>query len=204
MPRVALIDYGLCNLDSARRAIEENGGQPYVVTSGDRLGRPDHIVLPGVGAFPDAMANLRDRGLVEPLRDEVLVAGVPLLGICLGMQLLATSGDEAGGAQGLGWIPGTVVRLQARNGERVPHMGWNEIEPVAGATLLEGIASGTDVYFVHSFHLVPDDPTHIAARTPYCGGFVSAVHDGPVFGVQFHPEKSQKTGFRVLANFLAM
>ena len=206
MGRVAIVDYGLSNLDSVGRALEELGAMPYVVADGSQLGRPDHIVLPGVGAFVDAMANLRERGLDEALRDQVLGTGVPLLGICLGMQLLATKGTEGAPVEGLGWVPGEVVRIVPSDADtRVPHVGWNEIEPTAGCPLFCGVDAGSDFYFVHSFHLVPDQGTSVAATTPYAEGIVSAVQGPPqVFGVQFHPEKSQRAGFQVLSNFLAI
>ncbi len=204
--RVAVVDYGLSNLDSVGRALEELGATPYVVAHGSELGRPDHIVLPGVGAFVDAMANLRERGLDEALSEQVLGTGVPLLGICLGMQLLATKGTEGAPVEGLGWVAGEVVRIVPPDTDtRVPHVGWNEIEPTPDSPLFGGIETGSDFYFVHSFHLVPDQPGSVAASTPYAGGIVSAVQGPPqVFGVQFHPEKSQRVGFQVLANFLAI
>jgi glutamine amidotransferase len=205
MNRVAVIDSGLCNLDSIRRALEEVGTQPYVVAKGVELGEPDHIVLPGVGAFPEAMTNLAARDLDRALTDEVMSHGIPVLGICLGMQLLATFGCENGGAKGLGWIEGDVARLEPNSAaDRIPHMGWNEVDPVGDAVLLDGIAPGTDFYFVHSYHVVTRSPDDIHATTPYCGGFTSAIGHGTIFGVQFHPEKSQRAGFQVLRNFVAV
>lgn len=203
MGGVAIIDYGLCNLDSVRRACEELGATPHVVPDGDRLGHPDRIVLPGVGAFPDAMANLVERGLDAALKDQVVNNGIPLLGICLGMQLLASSSTEGGTTGGLGWIPGEVRRLVPTVGDpRVPHVGWNTVHPVGPSPLFAGVEGETDFYFVHSFHFVPDADGDIAATTPYADGLVSSVAHDHVFGVQFHPEKSQRAGFRVLANFL--
>lgn len=208
MNRVAIVDYGMSNLDSIRRAIEEVGGSPYVVASPDVLGHPDRIVLPGVGAFSLAMANLRTNGLDRVLVDEVLGDGVPFLGICLGMQLLGSEGDEGdegGPTSGLGWIPGRISRLAPTGTDRrVPHVGWNEVVPAGSGPLFEGIESGTDFYFVHSFHLCASVEEDVAATTPYCGGFISAVARDQVFGVQFHPEKSQRAGFAVLRNFLAI
>jgi glutamine amidotransferase len=205
MNRVAIVDYGMSNLDSIRRAIEEVGGSPYVVASPDVLGHPDRIVLPGVGAFSLAMANLRANGLDRALADEVLGDGVPFLGVCLGMQLLGSDGDEGGPTSGFGWIPGRISRLApTRIDRRVPHVGWNEVVPADASTLFEGIERGTDFYFVHSYHLCPADDQDVAATTPYCGGFTSAIARGAVFGVQFHPEKSQRAGFTILRNFLAV
>ena len=208
MNTVAIVDYGMCNLDSVRRAVEECGGRAIVTDDADELDRADRIVLPGVGAFPTAMAHLRDRGLDKVLADQVLDQRVPFLGICLGMQLLADEGLEIEPTPGLGWLPSTVDRLVPTSAtERIPHIGWNEVRPVTGCPLFEGIEPGTDFYFVHSFHVVCADPANEAASTPYCGGFTSAVWQGgdsTVFGLQFHPEKSQRAGFAVLRNFLAI
>ena len=203
--RVAVIDYGLCNLDSVRRAVEEVGAEPYVVSTGTDLGEPDHIVLPGVGSFVDAMVQLTSRGLHDALHREVIDNGVPLLGICLGMQLLARQGAEGGDVAGLGWIDATVPRLVAPDpSTRIPHIGWNTVEPLPGATLFRGLEDHTDFYFVHSYHVVTADPDDVAAVTPYCGELTSAIEHDTIFGVQFHPEKSQRAGFQVLRNFLAV
>jgi glutamine amidotransferase len=203
MNRVAVIDYGVSNLDSVKRALEEAGACPYIVASAGELREPDRIVLPGVGAFGIAMANLESRGLIGALEAAVLEQEVPLLGICLGMQLLASEGTEGESTAGLGWIPGRVMRLEPQGEDRrIPHMGWNELVHSGSFPLFDGIESGRDVYFVHSYHLIPSAPTDAVATTPYCGGFVSAVARGTIFGVQFHPEKSQRTGAAVLRNFL--
>lgn len=206
--RVAIVDYGMCNLDSVRRALEEVGARPFVTGDPADLTRADRIVLPGVGAFPDAMRNLRDRGLDDALAKEVLDGGVPFLGVCLGMQLLAASGHEVEPCGGLGWIGAEVPRfVPAGTGgarERVPHIGWNEVDPVRDSPLFDGIPAAADFYFVHSFHLVCADLADVLATTPYCGGFTSAVQRDHVFGVQFHPEKSQGHGLRLLRNFLAV
>lgn len=203
--RVAIVDYGMCNLDSVRRAVEEVGGSPYVVADGSDMGEPDRIVLPGVGSFADAMEQIAHRGLDRAMHAQVVESGIPLLGICLGMQLLARQGTEGGDVAGLGWIDATVIRLTPTSADpRVPHVGWNEVDPTEGATLFEGVEPGTDFYFVHSFHVVTADTADVAATTPYCGGVTSAVERGTVFGVQFHPEKSQRAGFQVLRNFLAV
>ncbi len=193
------------NLGSLRRALERLGVVPEVSGKPDTLRAADRIVLPGVGSFKDGMANLHRAGMVEPLRKAVLEERVPLLGICLGLQLLADEGDEGGGAEGLGLIPGKVVRLQSAGGtERIPHVGWNEIHPSKSHALLTGIPKGSDFYFVHSYHLLPVHPDDIIATTPYCGSFVSAVARGPASGVQFHPEKSSRLGFALLRNFLGI
>ena len=204
MSRVAIVDYGMCNLDSVARAIEECGGAPVVTDRPEDLRDADRVVLPGVGAFPDGMQNLRARGLDAALREQA-ARGVPLLGICLGMQLLATEGLEGSRTAGLGLIAGTVQRL-APNGQpiRVPHIGWNEVDLVRPSPVFEGITSGRDFYFVHSYALVCDRDEDVLARTSYGAGFVAAVECGNVFGVQFHPEKSQKLGLQLLRNFLAL
>lgn len=199
-----IVDYGMSNLGSIRRAFEECGADVFVTADPNDLGEAERIVLPGVGAFGDGMAQLRRTGWAEALRT-VVGSGIPLLGICLGMQLLATQGVEGGEIAGLGLIPGQVTRLQPDTlTTRIPHVGWNEVYPGAGVPLFSGIAPGEDFYFVHSFHFIPVDPVHIAATTPYCRGFVSAVSAGSVVGVQFHPEKSGRPGFQLLKNFLKM
>ena len=205
MNRVAIVDYGLCNIDSVARAVEECGAKPTITSSPEDLRAADRIILPGVGAFPDAIANLRSDDLDAALQEQVIDEKAPFLGICLGMQLLATVGEEVTTTKGLGFVSATVRRLQpTERDRRVPHIGWNEVNPVEGSRLLQGIEPGTDFYFVHSFHVVCDDASDVAATTPYCGGFTSSVERGNVFGVQFHPEKSQDAGFVVLRNFLAV
>jgi len=202
--RVAVVDYGMCNLDSVRRAFEELGAQPFVTDEPSELEHADQIVLPGVGAFPDAMRNLRARGLDDALTKQVIDNGAPFLGICLGMQLIAAKGFEVAETAGLGWVDGDVVRFDARTGERIPHVGWNdvEVEVDRALPLFAGIPPHADFYFVHSFHLACRDRRDVLATTPYGGGFVAAVNRDNVFGVQFHPEKSQRHGLRLLRNFL--
>jgi len=203
--RVAIVDYGLCNLDSVRRAFETLGATVVVTHEPADLAHADRIVLPGVGAFPDAMRNLRAHGLDEALAVHVLEEGAPFLGVCLGMQLLATLGHEVEDTKGLGWVEADVTRLTpAGDDRRVPHVGWNEVRPVLDSPLFGGIPPGADFYFVHSFHVACSDGADVLATTPYCGGFVSAVQRGHVFGVQFHPEKSQHWGVRLLKNFLTV
>ena len=202
MYRIAIIDTGMCNVDSMLRAIEECGAKGDVTSTPSDLDRADKIVLPGVGAFPDAMAMLRSSGLDDSIRDNVLNHDVPILGVCLGMQLLATKGTEVRDCEGLGLIDAAVLRLVPQPSERVPHVGWNEVVPSANATLFTGVVSGTDFYFVHSFHMVCNDPEDVAATTPYCGGITSSVQRDHIFGTQFHPEKSQADGLRLMRNFV--
>jgi glutamine amidotransferase len=201
--KVLVVDYGMGNLGSISRSLEECGASVSVSDDPREIAAATHVVLPGVGSFADGMANLRARGLEEPLRKAAAEDRVPLLGICLGMQMLASSGKEGGDTEGLGFIPGEVVPLvPAVEGERIPHVGWNEVHPRRPSPLFEGIAAGTDFYFVHSYRFAPAEGESALAVTPYCGGFVSAVSRENVAGVQFHPEKSGRPGFALLRNFL--
>jgi glutamine amidotransferase len=202
---VAVVDYGMCNLDSVRRAVEECGGTVVVTDQARDLKTANRIILPGVGAFPEAMRNIKALSLDRVLYEQAIEENIPLLGICLGMQLLASKGWEGKETDGLGLIPGDVRRLEPFGTDtRIPHVGWNEVHPTQESPLFRNISSGKDFYFVHSYHFCPENDVHILAHTPYAGRFVSAVQSGSVFGVQFHPEKSQKTGFQLLKNFLAI
>jgi glutamine amidotransferase len=203
---VAIVDYGVGNLDSVRRAIEECGGRPMLVDRAEGLRSADRIILPGVGAFATGMANLQERGLDEALREEVLGNGVLILGLCLGMQLLATSGWEGGTeTKGLQWIEGEVRRLAPPDpAARVPHVGWNEVRFVRPSALFREVPEGRDFYFVHSYHMVCANPRDIVAETAYGSPFVSAVAKNNIYGVQFHPEKSQRAGFKVIRNFVEL
>lgn len=200
---VVIVDYGMSNLGSLRRSFEECGAEVVVADDPAALQSSTHIVLPGVGAFADGMKNLHERGWVEALRTEVGQYGIPLLGICLGMQLLAEKGVEGGETEGLGFIKGTVVKIQSSKKERVPHIGWNEIYRSHGQpAILQGIPDGSDFYFAHSYCFNADDPQNIMAITPYAGGVTSVVTHNNICGTQFHPEKSQVSGFQVMKNFL--
>lgn len=202
---VAIIDYGMGNLLSVQRAFEKCHSDAVITDNPLDIRQAERIVLPGVGAFPDAMDNLRRSGWIEELNRAVLEKKTPLLGICLGMQLLAEKGYEGQECDGLGYIPGETVLLQPKEeGERIPHVGWNEVEISEDSGLFKGIQTGTNYYFVHSYHFKVKGREHIAATTPYCGGFVSAVHKDNIMGTQFHPEKSQKAGFNLIKNFLTM
>jgi glutamine amidotransferase len=200
---VLIVDYGMGNIASARRAIEECGSQALVSANPADIQLVDRIVVPGVGAFPQAMARLRDGGWCDALRTAVFNDGLPLLGVCLGMQLLADESEEGSKTQGLGLIPGRVVKILPEcAAERVPHVGWNEVNH-HGSELFDGIPSGVDFYFVHSYRFVPAQTSNILATSPYAGETISVVGSGKVYGVQFHPEKSSRAGFRMLKNFLA-
>ncbi|MCX7144166.1 MAG: imidazole glycerol phosphate synthase subunit HisH [Proteobacteria bacterium] len=205
MAVVAIVEYGMSNLDSVARAIEYCGATPLVTDQPQDLAKATHIILPGVGAFNIGMTNLRARGFEEALNEHVIHKAIPFLGICLGMQFLANKGCEAAETPGLGWIEGQVVRLKgSAPEEKVPHVGWNCVDFAKASPLLEQIDSGKDFYFVHSFHLACANPDQVLTTTPYCGKFVSAVNKENIFGVQFHPEKSQKAGFQIIRNFLAL
>ena len=208
MTSVALIDYGSGNLRSAEKALARaaNGsGQEIVVTHDpDRVRAAERVVLPGVGAFADCMRGVSSiPGMVEALEEMVLRRGAPFLGICVGMQLLAEWGREHGDHKGLGWIPGEVVRLTpAEPHLKVPHMGWNSLSLQQPHALFEGMADGTDVYFVHSYYIRPSDPAHILATTDYAGSIPAIVGRDNIAGTQFHPEKSQTDGLAFLERFL--
>ncbi|MGQ3176280.1 MAG: imidazole glycerol phosphate synthase subunit HisH [Blastomonas fulva] len=198
--RVALIDYGAGNLHSVHNALKAAGAPDIAVSADpDIVRNADRIVLPGVGAFAACRAGLDAvTGMVEVLEERVIRGGVPFLGICVGMQLLATQGVEHGVHAGLGWIPGEVRLIDAAPGIKVPHMGWNDVVPEAGAPL---IAHG-EGYFLHSYHFVAADEAHVAARTDHGGPVTAAVARDNIIGVQFHPEKSQAYGLDLLRRFL--
>jgi imidazole glycerol-phosphate synthase subunit HisH len=202
--RVALVDTGLCNLDSIARAVEECGGHPLLTDRPADLRDATQIILPGVGAFPEAMTRLTDSGLAAEMTEQVVGRNIPFLGICLGMQLMAKRGVEIRESPGLGWVDADVVPLSPAPGERVPHIGWNSVDPKGESPLFRSIEPGRDFFFVHSFVLRSNDQVDVAATTPYGGGFVSSIGRGTMLGVQFHPEKSQVVGFQVLRNFLAL
>ncbi|MEA2452268.1 MAG: imidazole glycerol-phosphate synthase subunit HisH [Actinomycetota bacterium] len=202
MNKVAIVDSGMCNLHSIARAVEEVGGSSEICETPDGLRVANRIVLPGVGAFGEAMQNLRDRGMDDAIREQA-EQGIPVLGVCLGMQLLMTTGTEGGLHQGLGLIQGDVQLLKPTNGERVPHMGWNEVNLTRESPLVGQVESGSDFYFVHSYEVRCADPDDVVATTPYCGGFTSVIERDNVLGFQFHPEKSQARGLRLLELFVA-
>ena len=203
MNPIAIIDYGMGNLRSVQKAFERLGHAAEVTRDAERITRAPGVVLPGVGAFAACMTNLAAAGLVEPVR-EVIGAGRPFLGICLGMQLLFDESEEFGPVAGLGILPGRVVRFPADPERKVPHMGWNALRVVRRAPQLAGIDDGSYVYFVHSYYPVPRDPDVVATTTPYGEEFASSVVRDNVFACQFHPEKSQQVGLRLLDNFVGV
>lgn len=197
---IAIIDYQMGNLRSVQKGFERVGFAAEITSDPKRLAAADKVVLPGVGAFGDAMAELRTRGLVEPIRD-IIAAGKPFLGICLGLQLLFDVGYEGGEHAGLGVLRGKVVRFDLPAGFKVPHMGWNQGRFVRPAPVLDGLADGTHFYFVHSYYVVPEDPALVAIETTYGHPFCAMVWRDNLFATQFHPEKSQADGLRLLRNF---
>jgi imidazole glycerol-phosphate synthase subunit HisH len=203
---VAIVDYGSGNLRSAAKAIARVAGiEPAVTADPDAVARAERVVLPGVGAFADCMAGLqRIDGMVEALTEAVIRRGQPFLGICVGMQLMASRGVEYGTHPGLDWIPGEVVRLHPTDPAlKVPHMGWNELAGDWRHPVLDGIRPGEHAYFVHSFHMATANPAHCLATVDHGGPVTAVVARDNLFGTQFHPEKSQSVGLRLIGNFLA-
>jgi len=202
---VALIDYGSGNLRSAEKALVRAGGNIVVTADPEAVLKAERIVLPGVGAFGDCMSGLSNiPEMTEALRESVLKRGVPFLGICVGMQLLASVGHEFGDHAGLDWIAADVDRLTPDDPAlKIPHMGWNELTVTRPHPLFAGTAPGAHAYFVHSYAMRPRDPTHVLATSDYGGIFTAAVGRDNIAGTQFHPEKSQAVGLALLGNFLA-
>ena len=201
--KVAIVNYGMCNLASVRRALEDIGAEPYITDSPAALYDADKVVLPGVGAFAEGMRQLNDAGWVDALHDVVVERRKPMLGICLGMQMLASVGEEGGGAAGLGFVPGRVQRLDTLGCKlRIPHVGWNEIRYKTNDELFNGIPDASDFYFVHSYAFVPDNDEHLIATVSYGCDVTAVIRNGNVFGCQFHPEKSSKAGRLLLKNFV--
>jgi len=199
MSAVGIVDYGMGNLHSVQKAFLAVGVEAEVFSDAARLAEYDRLVLPGVGAFGDAMDNLRAQGFVEPIQAAV-DRGTPLLGICLGMQVLFAESEEMGSHRGLGLLPGAVRRLRVQG--KVPHMGWNQLSIRAQDPLLAGIRDGAFVYFANSYVVHPENPAVIAADTEYEVYFPSVIWRDNIHAVQFHPEKSQRTGLRILRNFV--
>jgi glutamine amidotransferase len=197
---ITIVDYGMGNLRSVQKGFEKLGFDARVTEQSEEIRRAEKLVLPGVGAFADAMQGLRSRQMIEPVRD-FISSGRPFFGICLGMQLLFDWGYEDGEYEGLGVLPGKVVRFAANPGYKVPHMGWNQLRVRRPAPLLNGVEDGSFVYFVHSYYVLPMDDSITTAETDYGGSFTSIVWRDNIFATQFHPEKSQQVGLRLLRNF---
>lgn len=197
---IAIIDYGMGNLHSVSKAVERLGCEAVVTADPARILAADGAILPGVGAFGDAMANLRETGL-DAVVKQYAATGKPLLGICLGMQLLFTESEEHGLNKGLNLLPGRVVRFQGSY--KIPHMGWNELTFKQASPLFEGVEPG-HVYFVHSFHALPENPLDLLAVTDYNQPVTAIVGRGSLFGMQFHPEKSGALGMMLLEKFVGL
>jgi glutamine amidotransferase len=199
MTKITIIDYGVGNFRNVQKAFQYVGATAEISDSVEVISRAEALVLPGVGAFGDAIDNLRARNLDEPVL-EAVQAGKPLLGICVGLQLLFDESEEMGHHIGLGILPGKIVRFP--QGLTVPHMGWNQIEPKRDHPLLNGIQSGDFAYFAHSYHVVTNNTADIIARTDYGEYVPSVVGRDNVCAIQFHPEKSQQVGLKILQNFV--
>ena len=202
---IAIIDYGMANLRSVQKGFEQVGVHAEVISEPEQIGRADRIVLPGVGAFQDAVATLRRRHLDQPILRHI-ERGKPFLGICLGLQMLFDVGYEDGEHRGLGVLRGACVRFDVDEtmGLKVPHMGWNQLDVRRPSPLFRGLPEGCGVYFVHGYYAAPQDESVVATTTDYGRPFVSSVWRDNVVATQFHPEKSQKVGLQILSNFASM
>jgi imidazole glycerol-phosphate synthase subunit HisH len=200
---IGIVDYGMGNLRSVQKALEKLGAQARICARPDELDGCNKMILPGVGAFRDAIAELKRQQFVEPIKAHV-AADKPFLGICLGLQLLMDVSYEDGTWDGLSIVSGKVVRFTDRPDMKVPHMGWNQIQIARESPLLAGIPRDAHFYFVHSYYVVPTDESVIVARTDYGDLFTSIIQRGRLFATQFHPEKSQALGLQLLQNFAEM
>ncbi|MEW6139239.1 MAG: imidazole glycerol phosphate synthase subunit HisH [Thermodesulfobacteriota bacterium] len=200
---VVVVDYGMGNLRSVQKGFEKIGAVAVISRDPDEVARADRLVLPGVGAFPECMKNLGRFDLIEPVV-EFVKSGRPFLGICLGLQLLFDESEEFGLHKGLGLISGTVKAFDRNMGLKIPHMGWNQVRFAKKSPIFEGIEDESFFYFVHSYYVVPSDTSSIAGETEYGIRFTCAISDDNIFAVQFHPEKSQQIGLRILQNFAAL
>ncbi len=200
---ITIVDYGMGNLRSAQKGFEKVGFEARITDDAEAVARAEKLVLPGVGAFADAMIGLRERGLAEPVQDFIR-SGRPFLGICLGMQLLCDTGYEDGEHEGLHAVAGTAIRFGEHPGLKVPHMGWNQLRIRRPSPILAGIDDGSYVYFVHSYFVAPTDSTVVAAETDYPTPFTSIIWHDNIHATQFHPEKSQQVGLQLLRNFATL
>jgi len=201
--KIVIIDYGMGNLRNVQKGFEKIGLEAKLTRNKKEIGRASAIVLPGVGAFKDCMENLKKYGLVDPMLRSV-EKGKPYLGICLGLQILFSESEEFGTNEGLNLIRGKVVKFRPDPEHKVPHMGWNTIEKGREAPMLQGVESGDFFYFVHSYYVVPEEKQWISTLTTYGKAFVSSIWKENIFATQFHPEKSQRKGLRILENFAKM
>jgi glutamine amidotransferase len=199
--KVVIVDYGVGNTHSVANAIKSLNYRVEISDSEKKIAGADALILPGVGAFDKAVDNLRERNLEQLLQAEVVEKGKPILGICVGMQMMASYSEENGHHKGLNWIPGKVVRLQMREHLPVPHVGWNDIT-IKSSPIFSRLEQEPHFYFDHSYHFVPNNPDHIAATCSYGDDVTAAVQLGNIYGIQFHPEKSQVAGLKVFRSFL--
>ncbi len=202
--KIAIIDYGMGNIHSVAKALELSGAKTIITNKKSDIAASDKIVLPGVGAFDDAVDELEKQGLDLVIKEQIKNKK-PFLGICLGLQLLLEASQEAQDKKGLGILEGKVVKFKAQGGQKVPHMGWNDLKVISGdCPLLNGIPAGSQVYFCHSYYPAPDDKSVIAATTDYGLEFPCVLWKDNVYGVQFHPEKSQAPGLKIIKNFVEL
>jgi imidazole glycerol-phosphate synthase subunit HisH len=200
--KITIVDYGMGNLWSIQNALSKLGFESTIEHSPEKVANSERLIIPGVGSFARAMSNLNSTGLTKALHRAVLDRCTPVLGICLGMQLLADLGTEDGETKGLGWIPGKVFRLDPKSCGKVPHLGFDTVKPAGrNSGLFEGLGKGPDFYFIHSFHFVSDRAETTIGECDYGLPIVAAVKSNHIAGVQFHPEKSQANGLRLLRNF---
>jgi imidazole glycerol-phosphate synthase subunit HisH len=197
---IVVVDYGMGNLRSVQKGFEKVGKAAVISRDPAEIRGADHLVLPGVGAFPECMANLSRLGLIDPVM-EFIRSRRPFLGICLGLQLLFDESEEFGLHDGLKVIPGSVKVFDRNMGLKIPHMGWNQVFFPRSVPIFQGIPDGSYFYFVHSYYVAPDNPADVAGESEYGIRFTAAVARDNLFAVQFHPEKSQDNGLRILANF---
>lgn len=200
---IAIVDYDAGNIKSVEKALQFLGQEPVVTRDKETLLQAEKVIVPGVGAFGDAMGKMHQYGLVEVLR-EIAAKGTPLLGICLGLQLFFESSEETPGVEGLGLLPGKIVRIPDKEGFKIPHMGWNSIQINPASRLLKGIEEGAYVYFVHSYYLQAENEADVAATTDYVVNIHAAAEHENIFATQFHPEKSGEIGLRIFKNFIEL
>lgn len=203
MSSIVIVDYGMANLRSVQKALEKVGHRAEITSDPSRIGDADKVILPGVGAFRDAISRVRDTAIGKPILDHIR-AGRPFLGICLGLQMLFTRSHEDGIYPGLDLFPGDVKRFKDSPGLKIPHMGWNALKFKKKCPLFAGLSDGASVYFVHSFYAEPIDPQILVAESDYPTPFAAAIWRDNVFATQFHPEKSQSVGLTILKNFASM
>lgn len=199
---IVIIDYGMGNISSIQKAISFLGFESILSADREVILSADKIILPGVGSYAEAMLNINNKGLLSVIRDAALSKKIPVLGICLGMQLLSSYGEEDGGTEGLNLIPGRVVKMQLGKEFKLPHVGFNNLLVKTSDPILKDIPEGSHFYFVHKFHFIVDDPSNIIGETDYDKNLTALIRKDNIYGAQFHPEKSQKVGLQLLSNFI--